>query len=303
MQQQQQQAPEGPPLIPGRRGRVRWAPGGRIRPWKAAAAASRPFVATRSLQGGDAPSAPAAPFWDPQQGLRRSSDPLAQELARVLETVSGFALHLFSEHQQLKSRLHSLETQHRDRVSHLLAENNRLQQEIQELESSPEASRSPPTGPQRSAPQPSPPKGQETPGKVFPMQIRTAGKTGGCERLFLNDVSRLLSRQGVSLKVEEYTETSEHPLLMFCPIASRLDTDIESAFQVLSGKQKVLLVVMHYAHKEQTGPFRQQTTTHPSVVMTVHTRFTVLEGMYACEMNKAAVADVADTIKSLADDP
>ncbi|KAJ7341388.1 hypothetical protein JRQ81_005429 [Phrynocephalus forsythii] len=140
--------------------------------------------------------------------------------------------------------------------------------------------------------------------KGFPVQFRTTGKTGGCERQFLKDVSKLLSRQGVSLKVEEFTETSRHLLLVFCPIASRMGTNIESALQGLNCDQKAILMVMHYVPKDNTETFLDTSRQgmHPALVLTVHTRYTLQGGFYPCEMNKRAVASVAAAIKGLVED-
>ncbi|XP_072842100.2 uncharacterized protein LOC140703155 [Pogona vitticeps] len=140
--------------------------------------------------------------------------------------------------------------------------------------------------------------------KDFCVQFRISGKTGGCEEKFLKDVSELLSHQGVSLQVKEFTETSKDPLLLFCPIASRKGTDIENALEGLSDEQKVLLVVMDLIPKDNPGPFvdAQHRVPHPAVVRTMHTRFTLQDGFYPCEMNEAAVADVAAALKALAED-
>ncbi|KAJ7341387.1 hypothetical protein JRQ81_005427 [Phrynocephalus forsythii] len=135
----------------------------------------------------------------------------------------------------------------------------------------------------------------------FWVQVQSAGKTGGCEKKFLKEVSKCLSHQRVSLKVKEFTETSKDLLLVFCPIASRIGTDIDNALEGLSRDQKVLLVVMHYVPKDGTGPVADtwQRQTPPALVQTVHTRYTVQEGFYPCEMNASAVADVAAAIKEL----
>ncbi|KAJ7341385.1 hypothetical protein JRQ81_005423 [Phrynocephalus forsythii] len=138
----------------------------------------------------------------------------------------------------------------------------------------------------------------------FIINFRVTGKTGGCEQKFLEDVSKCLSLQGISLRVEEFTETSRHLLLVFCPIASNMANDTENVLAGLHGKQKVLLVVMHYVRKDntETSVDPKQKVTHPALVRTVHTRYTLQDGFYPCEMNAVAVADVAAAIKDLAGD-
>uniref|UniRef100_A0ABM5FAF1 Uncharacterized protein n=1 Tax=Pogona vitticeps TaxID=103695 RepID=A0ABM5FAF1_9SAUR len=243
-------------------------------------------------------------FEEGLQALRCSPDPLAQEFIRAIETVGQFALRLFSEHQQLKSRLHRLEAQQQEMVSRHLDKKEQLQEAVRELKRNQEASRAQQTAPQRSALRPSPSTGIRTLEKDFHVQVQTTGKTYGYDGQFLQDVSMLLSRQGVSLKVKGFTENSKHLLLVFCPIASRMGTDIENALERLSSERKVLLVVMHYVQKENSGTpvDAKHRMTHPAVVGTVHTRFTLQDGFYPCEMNERAVADVAAALKALAED-
>nr|XP_020634070.1 uncharacterized protein LOC110070704 [Pogona vitticeps] len=243
-------------------------------------------------------------FEEGLQALRCSPDPLAQEFIRAIETIGQFALRLFSEHQQLKSRLHRLEAQQQEMVSRHLDEKAQLQEAVRELKRNQEASRAQQTARQRSASRPSPSTGVRTLEKDFHVQVQTTGKTYGYDGQFLQDVSTLLSRQGVSLKVKGLTENSKHLLLVFCPIASRMGTDIENALERLSSERMVLLVVMHYVQKDNPGTSvdAKHRVPHPAVVGTVHTRFTLQDGFYPCEMNERAVADVAAALKALAED-
>ncbi|XP_078237464.1 uncharacterized protein LOC110070790 [Pogona vitticeps] len=209
---------------------------------------------------------------------------------------------LSAENQRLKEQVDSLT----DVVSHNLAENNQLKLLVSRLKQE---------GPLRDRPGdlqraiklwaswPSMLIGRAS-DKGICVQFRISGKTGGCEEKFLRDVSELLSLQRVSLKVEKFKETSKDPLLLFCPIASRMRNDIENALEGLGDEQKVLLVVMHYVRKEnpESSVNAKQPVTPPAVVRTVHTRFTLRDGFYPCQMNKTAVADVAAALKALAED-
>ncbi|XP_078237481.1 uncharacterized protein LOC144584689 [Pogona vitticeps] len=139
------------------------------------------------------------------------------------------------------------------------------------------------------------------PWKRFHVHVKTAGKTGGCENKFLKDLLKHPSSKKVSIKVKDFREDSRPLTLLFCPIASRMGTDIENALEGLSGEEKVFLVVMHLIPKDSSGAFvdTKQQVSHPAVVLTVHTRFTLQDGFYPCEMTAAAVAHVADFIKDL----
>ncbi|XP_078237478.1 uncharacterized protein LOC110070656 isoform X2 [Pogona vitticeps] len=243
------------------------------------------------------------------QELEGQVSPLQQEVQDLKAQVSC----LSAENQQLKqqfqerdeqlSRLLQAVQDLEGEVSHLQQQNQRkdeqmshLQQEVQEQKKGPEAS-----GAQQTTRWLSWVRSRILPAKDIIIEVRMAGKTGGCEMKLLEDVSERLAQEGVSLKVRRFTERlSEHLLLVFCPIASRMVTDIENTLEGLSGEQKVLLVVMHFIPKDNPGPFvdAQHRVPHPAV----HTRFTLKDGFYPCQMNETAVADVAAALKALAED-
>nr|XP_020634018.1 involucrin-like [Pogona vitticeps] len=257
------------------------------------------------------------------QELEGQGSPLQQEVQDLKAQVSCLSdqnkglkeqvSRLSAENQQLKqqfqerdkqvSRLLQAVQELEGEVSHLQQQNQRkdeqmshLQQEVQEHKKGPEAS-----GAQQTTRWLSWVRSQILPAKDIIIEVRMAGKTGGCEMKLLEDVSERLAQEGVSLKVRRFTERlSEHLLLVFCPIASRMVTDIENALEGLSGEQKVLLVVMHFIPKDNPGPFvdAQHRVPHPAV----HTRFTLKDGFYPCQMNETAVADVAAALKALAED-
>uniref|UniRef100_A0ABM5F9G4 Uncharacterized protein isoform X2 n=1 Tax=Pogona vitticeps TaxID=103695 RepID=A0ABM5F9G4_9SAUR len=215
-----------------------------------------------------------------------------EETSRLLQELKREVSHLQQQNQKKDEQISHL--QHK--VQKLEEQVSPLQQEVQELKKSPGAS-----GAQQTTRWISPFGGPTLPVKV---QIRITGKTGGSEEKFLNCVSEHLSHKGVSLKVEKFKETSKDPLLLFCPIASRMGADIENALEGLSGEQKVLLVVMHFVQKDNPGTSvdAEYQVSHPAVVRTVHTRYTLKDGFYPCEMNEVAVANVAAALKALAED-
>ncbi|XP_053106190.1 uncharacterized protein LOC128324955 isoform X2 [Hemicordylus capensis] len=154
------------------------------------------------------------------QALRSSTHPLALQFLQALERPIQIAAQLFAENQRLQQELQSHPG---DQVTHLLAENQRLRQELQELKSSRKAQ--------------GPPKGTRyvpvLQSRVFPVQVLTTGHTGGCEKQFLNEVAQLLVNERVSLQAEDYNRNVEGFLLLFCPVVSRMGTDIENALEGL----------------------------------------------------------------------
>ncbi|XP_062825195.1 uncharacterized protein LOC103281588 isoform X2 [Anolis carolinensis] len=132
--------------------------------------------------------------------------------------------------------------------------------------------------------------------KVFTIQVLVTGRTGGCEDLFLENVSGRLSK--IHLKTESYREDSGHFLLVFCPVSSRMGTDMQNALEDLKGEPKAVLIVLHHRLKEYDR-FLDTTLQahHPAVVRTVHACYTLEGGLYDCQMNEEAVADVAKVLK------
>ncbi|XP_066482838.1 uncharacterized protein [Tiliqua scincoides] len=215
--------------------------------------------------------------------LRNSTHPPAVDIRQILERFIQFVAQLFTEKQQSSQG---------DLVVQLSAENQRLPQELQELKSSQRA-----PVPQRA------PRSQANwiPflwNTVFPVQLLITGQTKGCEKDFMDDVTRLLAGQGVSLQVEDYQENSEQFLLLFCPIASRIGTDINNALEGLSSIRKALLVVCHFKPKGsvQSIVSSREMVQHPALVTTVHACYTIQDGFYDCQMNKEAAAAVAAAI-------
>ncbi|KAJ7341384.1 hypothetical protein JRQ81_005421 [Phrynocephalus forsythii] len=78
--------------------------------------------------------------------------------------------------------------------------------------------------------------------------------------------------------------------------------DVPVPLSMHRGKQKVVLVMMHYIPKDHAESFvdTRQQGTHPALVLTMHVHYTLQDGFYPCEMNKAAVASMAAAIKELA---
>nr|XP_008121923.1 PREDICTED: uncharacterized protein LOC103281672 [Anolis carolinensis] len=131
------------------------------------------------------------------------------------------------------------------------------------------------------------------------VQVRVTGKTGGCENQFLKKVSDHLSTQRIRLKPERYREDSGHFLLVFCPVATSVGSDMANALEGLGSEPKAVLVMLHHKLKEITSPVdTRKRAHHPAVVRTLHARYTLEDGFYACQMNKEAVATVAEALKN-----
>nr|XP_060611102.1 uncharacterized protein LOC132762159 [Anolis sagrei ordinatus] len=134
--------------------------------------------------------------------------------------------------------------------------------------------------------------------KGFTIQVRVTGRTGGCEKDFLKEIADHLWKHEICLQTEDYREDSSHFLLIFCPVATSVGSDIANALEGLSSEPKAVLVLLHHKVRESTSFIdTKEQAQHPAVVRTVHARYLLDDGFYACQMNEEAVAQVAEALK------
>nr|XP_008105897.1 PREDICTED: uncharacterized protein LOC103278385 [Anolis carolinensis] len=235
------------------------------------------------------------------KAVNQFKDPAARELLEAMPVPAEAFARLLQEKEQRQAS-------HETEVARLKAEIQRLQQEIQEeaqtllevarLRAENQQLRQKLKDARRS----------QGPGyltSMFPwsktdfhIQVRVTAKTGGCEKQFLKKVSDHLSDHRINLKVEKYREGSGHFLVVFCPVLSRVGTDMDNALEGLQGEPKAVLVMLHHKPKESNYFVSTKwQAQHPAVVRTVHARYTIHEGFYACPMNEEAVAIVAEVLE------
>ncbi|XP_077187101.1 uncharacterized protein LOC143834288 [Paroedura picta] len=252
---------------------------------------------------------------NPLEVLRNSSHPLSSQFLQAIEGPFQIVNDLLDENQQLQKELSEVKLFQQElqkwrsskgiSAHHLVAENQRLRQELQELKNAQEAllienqelrlalwKRPEPESETKAKEVPVPQI------RAFPVQVQRSGETGGCEKQFVHDVARILNGHQVSLQVQEYQEGLEHLQLLFSPITSRQDADIDNALYGLKSTQKTLLVVFHHQAKSSTKFFAdlKSQVQHPALVGTVHAYFSMQDGFYHCQINQDAVEAVAAII-------
>ncbi|CAM4528910.1 unnamed protein product [Lepidochelys olivacea] len=246
----------------------------------------------------------------PQLGANRARGATgpAQELRKTVERLQAQleALKGSSDPETLEF-LQALDAPVRI-ASRVLVENQRLRREVEELKG--RLAAPPPLKPASQPPAcwaSSPWTSQTSPSlatrsTALPLQVCTSGKTAGCERQFLDQVAHLLAAQGISLQAGEYELHSSCPLLLFCPISSRLGTDISNALEGISAARKTILVVLHLQPKERAELYAssKREAQHPGLLHTVDGCFSTHSGFYHCQANTAAVASVAAALQQLA---
>lgn len=83
--------------------------------------------------------------------------------------------------------------------------------------------------------------------------------------------------------------------IVFCPISSRIGTDVEAAMTKVKGGKPVILVLMHHAHepKYTTSMRTWHDNPEPEVVLHVNVFFhETIPGLLTCQQNNDAVSKI-----------
>ncbi|XP_063757813.1 uncharacterized protein LOC134876684 isoform X2 [Eleginops maclovinus] len=109
-------------------------------------------------------------------------------------------------------------------------------------------------------------QGKKTvPGNKFYLQV--SGCTNGAHLPWVERYKGMSQTQVFSLEQCDY-------ILLFCPIASRVGTDIGEALDKIPGGKPTILVVMHHTYdKDYFVPESRRIVDHPDVISTVDTLF------------------------------
>ncbi|XP_019336229.2 S-antigen protein-like isoform X1 [Alligator mississippiensis] len=201
------------------------------------------------------------------QQLKDSSDPLALEFLRAFEASMGIAIRLLTENQSLRQKLEE----------------------------------------KASLPAPLPPKQSPAPLspsprlRVLPLQIHVTGRASGSERQFLAQLHGHLKPLGIQLVEEEFNQHAHCLLLLFCPISSRVGTDISNALQSLPDTRQAILIVLHHRPSESSQLYAssKREAQHPGLLDTVDCCFSTVLGLYPCYTNTNAMDSVVATLQRL----
>ncbi|KAL3052150.1 hypothetical protein OYC64_004830 [Pagothenia borchgrevinki] len=127
----------------------------------------------------------------------------------------------------------------------------------------------------------------KVPGKKF--HVSVAGCTNGAHQTYVNDLKGLRQIEVISPEQSDY-------LVLFCPIASRVGTDIEEAMDKISGGKPIVLVVMHHTYdKDHFVPESRRLVENKDVIVTVDVLFHESK-MLLCNRNDTAWFQVKDVL-------
>lgn len=120
--------------------------------------------------------------------------------------------------------------------------------------------------------------------KIF---VFTAGNTLGSHEKF---VKKLTNR---GAEVVDTLQESDRAIV-FCPIVSRFEPDVESALSSATerGCERVILVAMHHTFDKNYTLPNQRMLKHPAIALMVDCLFFEKKGLYNCSCNDKAVDTV-----------
>ncbi|XP_029589503.1 uncharacterized protein LOC115174767 isoform X5 [Salmo trutta] len=111
---------------------------------------------------------------------------------------------------------------------------------------------------------------------------RVCGKT-------LNTHLALMKQVAVGLKQEETSAEDCQVIIAFCPIISRVGTDIDAALNQITSNKDVILVVMHHTFDRCFVTSQRSASHYKNVVEEVNVLFHDSVGLLRCETNDKAV--------------
>ncbi|XP_051814815.1 uncharacterized protein LOC127537102 [Acanthochromis polyacanthus] len=114
------------------------------------------------------------------------------------------------------------------------------------------------------------------------------GKTFGADEALLKQLNckelqvEMTDRQGCDI------------IILFCPINTRLGSDVESAMSKVSGEERVILILMHHTRDvDYFTAAKRWSETFDSVVFDVNVLYhETVPGLLKCSKNTEAISDI-----------
>ncbi|XP_032423251.1 uncharacterized protein LOC116722931 [Xiphophorus hellerii] len=131
----------------------------------------------------------------------------------------------------------------------------------------------------------------------FSLQVKIrvviSGQTFGAHHELLDQLER-------KLKLVHTDRDRNSITILFCPITSRVGSDVEAAMSSLSGDQKVILVLMHHTRDPSYSTAGTDwADVYPNVVSSVHVFFhESVPGLLTCFQNNMAVDQMLRVLSS-----
>uniref|UniRef100_A0A8C4XD75 E3 ubiquitin/ISG15 ligase TRIM25-like n=1 Tax=Erpetoichthys calabaricus TaxID=27687 RepID=A0A8C4XD75_ERPCA len=129
------------------------------------------------------------------------------------------------------------------------------------------------------------------------IEVDGTERTLGAGEAFLGKLTEKLRRNQTQLNTSKLTNSTDTLVLVFCPVASRILTDINGALQSILSKKNVILVVMHHTHKPgHTVTESKRLVQQSNVMETVDCLFYENQGLLDCSLNSESLEKVANIL-------
>ncbi|XP_048841304.1 uncharacterized protein LOC125714603 [Brienomyrus brachyistius] len=115
------------------------------------------------------------------------------------------------------------------------------------------------------------------------VHVLVAGETFQAHETFI---------QKLKLQIELCSAESSNVILLFCPVVSRIGTDMEAAMDRVTVKKPVIRVFMHHCHKPSDMTNITVQPSRGNIVQVVHCAFLEYGGLLQCSENNQAVSEV-----------
>ncbi|XP_072558577.1 uncharacterized protein [Paramormyrops kingsleyae] len=115
------------------------------------------------------------------------------------------------------------------------------------------------------------------------VHVLVAGETFQAHETFI---------QKLKLQIEQHSVESSNVILVFCPVVSRIGTDMEAAMARVTGNKPVILVFMHHCHHPSHMTNITVQPSRSNIVQAVHCAFHETTGLLECQENEQAVKAV-----------
>ncbi|CAB1340333.1 unnamed protein product, partial [Coregonus sp. 'balchen'] len=112
---------------------------------------------------------------------------------------------------------------------------------------------------------------------------QVCGKTLNTHLALMKQVDNL------GLKREETSAEDCQVMMVFCPVTSRVGTDIEAAMSQVPGNRDAILVVMHHTYDQNFVTSRRSASHYKNIVEEVNVLFLDSVGLLHCKTNDEAV--------------
>ncbi|MED6259629.1 hypothetical protein ATANTOWER_026751 [Ataeniobius toweri] len=118
-----------------------------------------------------------------------------------------------------------------------------------------------------------------------PVQVETitTGETCGADVALMNQVKRKVKLEG--------TNQDGQCLIVFCPITSRVGSDVEAAMQNIPSNKRIILVLMHHTRDgDYSTAGKSWSEDYPDIKLEVHVLYhESMQGLLTCSKNTEAV--------------